>query len=85
MDKTDVCTVGFGFGFARDPNKKGVHSAKYLIGAFALAFLLTGHPSLAQNNILVNPGFENGPYGHQPYGQPVTSGWTYYSPRPPTH
>jgi hypothetical protein len=85
MDKTDICVVGFGFGFARDPNKKGVHFNKYLIAAFALAFILSGHPSLAQTNLLVNPGFENGPYGHQPYGQPVTSGWTYYSPPPPTN
>jgi hypothetical protein len=85
MDITDVCTVGFGFGFARDPNKKGVHFTKYLFGAFLLALMLAGRPSLAQTNLLVNPGFETGPYGHQPYGQPVTTGWTYYSPPPPTN
>jgi hypothetical protein len=76
MDKTDVCVVGFGFGFARNPNKgKGVHFYKYLLGAFALAFLLASPPSLAQVNILVNPGFETGPSGHT-----VATGWTYYAP-----
>jgi hypothetical protein len=68
-----------GFGFARNPNK-GEHFCNHLIRAFALAFLLAGHPSLAATNILVNPGFESPPNGHT-----VASGWTYYSPPPPAN
>jgi hypothetical protein len=59
---------------------KTVNAALLVLAA---AVVLAASPAQA-SNLLVNPGFESPPSGHATYGQTVATGWTYFSPPPPT-
>src|ERR1035437_6157533 len=71
------------FQFSRHPNERTKCTFLNLpLLALAAGLVLAAGPAQA-SNLLVNPGFETPPSGHAVYGQPVATGWTYFSPSEP--
>jgi hypothetical protein len=71
------------FRFSQNPQARTKFtSLNLLLLAIAAGLMLAAGPAQA-GNLLVNPGFETPPSGHQPYGTTVATGWTYFSPPVP--
>jgi hypothetical protein len=80
--KSEPYTSPTGFQVLRNPNASAKYTAlNHSILAIAAALVLAAGPAHALN-ILVNPGFESLPTGHNSVTNPAT-GWTYFSPPPP--
>jgi hypothetical protein len=72
------------YPFSRNSNDStSFNTVNAALLVLAAAVVLAASPAQA-SNLLVNPGFESPPSGHATYGQTVATGWTYFSPPPPT-
>jgi hypothetical protein len=82
MNDENVSKAAVVLPVGRSKTKLGAKRTGWLwLLAMGAGLLMAGSPAGAQN-LLVNPGFELPPSGHNTVTNPAT-GWTYFSPPPP--